>query len=116
MSRSNQPLRAPEKLRADHNLSGFECGEPSLDDWLRRRALQNEKSGASRTYLVCAGQQVVGYHALAVGAVARSHAPGRVRRNMPDPGIRTRTAAARLERRATVRRRSKIWVYRISAP
>jgi GNAT superfamily N-acetyltransferase len=85
MSRSNQPLRAPEKLRADHNLLGFECGEPSLDDWLRRRALQNERSGASRTYVVCAGQQVVGYYALAVGAVAHAHAPGRVRRNMPDP-------------------------------
>ena len=85
MSRSNQPLRAPEKLRADHNLSGFECGEPSLDDWLSRRALQNEKSGASRTYVVCSGQQVVGYYALAVGAVANAHAPGRVRRNMPDP-------------------------------
>ena len=47
MSRSNQPLSAPEKLGADHDLSGFECGEPSLDDWLRRRALQNEE-GALR--------------------------------------------------------------------
>ena len=55
MSRSNQPLSAPEKLGGDHNLSGFECGEPSLDDWFRRRALQYEESGASRTYVVCAG-------------------------------------------------------------
>jgi len=39
----------PEKLRDDHDLSLFECGEPALDDWLRRRALQNEESGASRT-------------------------------------------------------------------
>jgi len=85
MSRSNQSLNAPEKLRADHDVSGFQCGEPSLDDWLRRRARQNEESGASRTYVVCAGQQVLGYYALAVGAVAQVHAPGRVRRNMPDP-------------------------------
>jgi GNAT superfamily N-acetyltransferase len=35
--------------------------------------------------VVCAGQQVVGYYALAVGAVAHAEAPGRVRRNMPDP-------------------------------
>jgi GNAT superfamily N-acetyltransferase len=80
-----QPLSAAEKLRADHDLSEFDCGEPSLDDWLRRRALQNENSGASRTYVVCAGRQVAGYYALAVGAVAQSEAPGRVRRNMPDP-------------------------------
>ncbi|MGB8010253.1 MAG: GNAT family N-acetyltransferase [Terriglobales bacterium] len=85
MSRSDQPLSAPEKLRADHDLSDFDCGEPSLDDWLRRRALQNEESGASRTYVVCTGQQVIGYYALAVGAVAHAEAPGRVRRNMPDP-------------------------------
>lgn len=85
MSGSDQPLSAPEKLRADHDLSKFECQEPSLDDWLRRRALQNEESGASRTYVVCAGQQVVGYYALAMGAITHAQAPGRVRRNMPDP-------------------------------
>jgi GNAT superfamily N-acetyltransferase len=80
-----KPLRAPEKLRADHDLSEFQCGEPSLDDWLRRRALQNEESGASRTYVVSVGRYVVGYYALAVGAVAHAEASGRVRRNMPDP-------------------------------
>jgi len=85
VTRGGQPLSAPEKLRADHDLSQFDCGEPSLDEWLRRRARQNEESGASRTYGVCAGQQLVGYYALAVGAVAHAEAPGRVRRNMPDP-------------------------------
>lgn len=81
----NGNISAPEKLTASHDLSQFECGEPELDDWLKRRALRNEENGASRTYIVCAGQQVVGYYALAVGAVAHTHAPGRVRRNMPDP-------------------------------
>jgi GNAT superfamily N-acetyltransferase len=84
MSRSGQSLSAPEKLRADHDLSEFECGEPALDDWLRRRALQKEESGASRTYVACAGQQVVGYYALAVGAVALAGASGRINRNLPD--------------------------------
>ncbi|MGD0267767.1 MAG: GNAT family N-acetyltransferase [Candidatus Sulfotelmatobacter sp.] len=82
---TRQSLTPPEKLRIDHDLSRFECGEPSLDDWLRRRALQNEESGASRTYVVCLGLRVVAYYALAVGAVAHAGAPGRVRRNMPDP-------------------------------
>src|SRR5271155_5336718 len=85
MNRSDQPPTAPEKLRAEHDLSEFQCGEPALDDWLRRRALQNDESGAPRTYVVCAGEQVVGYYALAVGAVAHVQSPGRVRRNMPDP-------------------------------
>ncbi len=85
MNRGEDRLSAPGKLRADHDLSAFECGEPALDDWLRRRALRNQESGASRTYLVCAGKQVAGYYALAVGAVAHADAPSRVRRNMPDP-------------------------------
>lgn len=85
MSAAREEICAPEKLRADHDLSLFDCGEPALDDWLRRRALQNEESGASRTYVVRAGKRVVGYYALAVGSVAHGEAPGRVRRNMPDP-------------------------------
>lgn len=83
-SASNE-LSAPEKLKAAHDLLQFECGEPALDAWLTRRALSNEESGASRTYVLCAGRQVIGYYALAAGAVAHAEAPGRVKRNMPDP-------------------------------
>ena len=85
MSASSNQVTAPEKLSSDHDVSQFLSGEPALDEWLRRRALQNEESGASRTYVVCLGNRVVGYYALAVGAVAHVDAPGRVRRNMPDP-------------------------------
>jgi GNAT superfamily N-acetyltransferase len=76
---------APEKLTQAHDLSQFQCGEPNLDDWLKRRAFQNEETGASRTYVILSGQQVAGYYALAAGAAAHANAPGRVRRNMPDP-------------------------------
>lgn len=78
-------IGVPEKLSPDHDFSQFESGEPALGDWLRRRAVHNEKSGASRTYVVCIGKRVVGYYALATGAVAHIGSPGRVRRNMPDP-------------------------------
>ena len=47
--------------------------------------MQNEASGASRTYVVRAGKRVVGYYSLANGAVTHAGPPGRVRRNMPDP-------------------------------
>ncbi len=78
-------LSPPENLSAEHDLSGFDSGQPALDDWLRRRALRNEERGASRTYVVRSGAKLVGYYSLAVGAVAHAEAPGRIKRNMPDP-------------------------------
>jgi len=67
-------------------LDSFLCGEASLDDWLRRRALANQMSGASRTFVVCDEQrQVMGYYALAASAVSQTAATGHVRRGMPDP-------------------------------
>ncbi len=74
---------APQPLTAAHDLSGFDCGEPVLNDWLRQRALKNE-SRFSRTYVVCEGAQVVGYFCISAGAVQREAAPGKVRRNAPD--------------------------------
>lgn len=79
---------APEHLNARHarhDLSTFDSGVPALDDWLKRRALANEESGASRTYVVSANGKVIGYYALATGAVTLQAATGRARRNMPDP-------------------------------
>lgn len=79
-------LSAPQPLTANHQLSQFACGEASLDEWLKRRALTNHLNGASRTFVVTdpAGQ-VFGYYALAAGAVAHQDATSAVRRNMPDP-------------------------------
>jgi GNAT superfamily N-acetyltransferase len=78
-------LAAPEPLGAQHALGPFDSGIPSLDDWLKRRALANQTSGASRTFVVCDDGAVVGYYALASHAVATVAATGRVRRNMPEP-------------------------------
>ncbi|MGA7339529.1 MAG: GNAT family N-acetyltransferase [Terracidiphilus sp.] len=78
-------LRPPELLGEPHELEEFLCGEPTLDDWLRRRARANQASGASRTYVACVGQRVAGHYALASGAVSVESAPGRFRRNMPNP-------------------------------
>lgn len=76
---------APAPLTAAHPLSGFESGEATLDHWLKQRALHNEGRGASRTYVVCVDHRVVGYYCLATGSIGSERAPGRLRRNMPDP-------------------------------
>lgn len=76
---------APSPLTAAHQVTDFACGEPTLDHWLKHRALRNEGRGASRTYVLCADQRVVAYYCLATGSIACELAPGRIRRNMPDP-------------------------------
>ena len=79
-------LCAPESLSASHRLDGFACGEAVLDDWLKRRAMANQMSGASRTFVVAdPDHRVLGYYAMAAGAVAHQMATRSVRRNMPDP-------------------------------
>lgn len=78
-------LSAPVPLNPDHVLDGFNCGTPALNDWLIRQALRNEANGASRTYVVCQKQTVVGYYCLSTGAIMRAASPKPMQRNMPDP-------------------------------
>lgn len=81
-------LLAPCLLTAQADVTEFVSAAPSLDDWLKRRAMANQVSGASRTYVVTdssAKRRVIGYYCLASGALALGDAPGAIRRNMPDP-------------------------------
>lgn len=78
-------VSAPEHLTVEHDLTAFDCGTPELNTWLQRRALQNEALGTSRTYVVRAEGRVVGFYALANGAVAHKDVSAKARRNMPDP-------------------------------
>lgn len=79
-------LGSPEPLAASHLLDDFECGEAALDDWLKRRALANQSSGASRTFVVTDEEdRVRGYYAMAAGAVSHQLATSSAKRNMPDP-------------------------------
>jgi len=78
-------LTAPEPINETHEIELFDSGVVALDNWLKRRARGNHASGASRTYVVCEQRRVVAYYALAAGGFDIDTAPGRVRRNMPDP-------------------------------
>ena len=67
MGESNRDEWRIEPLdRATHDRSHFDCGNASLDDWLRKRAGQYDRRGLSRTYvLLRAGEvHVRGYYAV----------------------------------------------------
>ena len=59
-------ISAPHPLTEAHQVANFDCGEPSLDDWLKRRAAKNQASGSLRTYVVCDGEVVIGPYCLAL--------------------------------------------------
>ena len=82
----NLQLGAPQPLSVAHRLDDFACGEAVLDEWLKRRAMANQLSGASRSFVVADQEhRIYGYYAMAAGAVAHQMATSSVRRNMPDP-------------------------------
>jgi GNAT superfamily N-acetyltransferase len=75
----------PEPLTAAHDISNFQNQDPKLVLWLQRRALENERTRASRTMVASLRGEVVGYFALAAGAIECHDVTGAIRRNMPAP-------------------------------
>lgn len=78
-------ISSPQPLRAEHVRTAFCCGVGSMDNWLKQRAIKNQLTGASRTFVCCDDMKVMAYYSLASSAIMTNAAPGRFRRNMPDP-------------------------------
>jgi GNAT superfamily N-acetyltransferase len=76
---------SPRPISETDDAAAFDSGEPARDDYLRTRALANHVGGASRCFVTCQDGHIVGYYALASGAVSHSNSTGKFRRNMPDP-------------------------------
>lgn len=75
----------PSPIRVDHELADFDSGEASLNEWLKKRAFKNHSTGASRCFVLCVGEAVIGYYSLSAGAISHEGAPKAMRRNMPNP-------------------------------
>ena len=77
-------LHAPQRINASHDLSDFDCGEASLNDWLIDHARQADSSGSARTFVVLDSgtNSVAGYFSLTVGQIDVVDAPARVAMGM----------------------------------
>src|SRR3972149_11609984 len=79
-------ISKPAALRAGHDVVRFDCQRDEIDRWLKGRAKKAGETDAARTFVVGrGGKRVVGYYALAAGAVAHVDASSKFRQNMPDP-------------------------------
>ena len=80
------PISAPEPLNDLHDLSQFTCGKPSLDNWLKERALSNHRKGFTALMVVHDSGRVVGYYGLAPTAIIPTAMPRAIRTGQPpDP-------------------------------
>lgn len=79
-------LSAPEPLNAAHDISSFSCGKPTLDHWLKTRALSNQQKGFTAVLVLHEAGRVVGYYGLAPTAVVPAVLPRSIRTGQPpDP-------------------------------
>jgi hypothetical protein len=79
-------IAGPEPLTAAHDVSEFSCGKPSLDRWLKTRALSNQEKGFTAVLVVHEANRVIGYYGLAPTAVVPSMLPRSIRAGQPpDP-------------------------------
>ena len=77
------PLSKVEPISESHDVSRFDCGEHhSLNDWLKRFALANEKNESARTYVVHRNGLVVGYYSISAGSVSLEEAPARISKGL----------------------------------
>lgn len=76
------PLRI-EKLQRTHAVEEFTCGQPELDRFLARHALQAQQAHSSQTYVGVSGAKIVGFYSIVVGEVQHVDAPERVVKGMP---------------------------------
>ena len=79
-------ISAPEPLNSEHDVSDFSCGKPTLEHWLKARALSNNERGFTAVMVMHEAGRVVGYYGLAPTAVAPSMLSRSVRTGQPpDP-------------------------------
>lgn len=79
-------LSLPEPLTERHDVSQFACGKPTLDHWLKARALSNQAKGFTAVIVVHEHNRVVGYYGLAPTAVVPAVLPRSIRTGQPpDP-------------------------------
>jgi GNAT superfamily N-acetyltransferase len=82
MSASPNPEFEIEKLRREHKLTHFDCGNTTLNSWLVKYAWTNQQADSARTYVALAADRVVGYYALATGSVHKHESPERVAKGL----------------------------------
>ncbi len=72
-------------IAKSHNRAGFDCGEPDLNDFVRRHARQTHARGGAKTFVAAPladPSRVLGFYSLSPGSLAFKRAPSAVSRGL----------------------------------
>ena len=74
-----------EPLDATHLRDSFDCGQQTLDDYIRKYAGQHARRNFGRTFVAVSpgSKQVSAYYTLSSSSVAFEHAPASLQRKLP---------------------------------
>ena len=98
----NLPVWHEEPILKKHDRKSFDCGDPSMNDFLQHYARQSHESGAAKTFLAmdnADNKTIPGFYSLAPGALTYAEAPELVRRGLARhdvPGFRLARIATSL--------------------
>jgi GNAT superfamily N-acetyltransferase len=70
-------------LTAEHDVTGFDCGNDQLTSWLLRHALASQRADLARTYIALEDDALVAYVSLTTGSIRHDEVPKRYARGMP---------------------------------
>ena len=87
MRAAAKPEFVIDRLRREHDLSGFDCGNATLNDWLRKFAWTNQQADSAKTYVALDGDRAVGFYALTTGSVHRHESPQRIAKGLANHPI-----------------------------
>ncbi len=82
MKRAVRPEFEIEKLRREHELTQFDCGNAALNSWLKKHAWTNQQADSAKTYVALDGERVAGYYSLTTGSVHKHESPARVAKGL----------------------------------
>lgn len=73
-----------EPIKKHHRRDAFDCGDPSLNEFLKKFARQNDERNIAKTFVaVDAGQNVLGYYSVSAAGIEFSELPGDAAKRLP---------------------------------
>ena len=74
-------------LNDSHNIKSFDCGNTTLNSWLKQIARQHNEKGVSSTFVSVANvtsDEILGFYAISLAELANSNLPAQFAKRLPN--------------------------------